>query len=495
MGKTFKTPGVFIEEVPAFSSSVAQVLTSIPVFIGYTERAENGINKPIKITSYGDYISLFGDAFKSKFDILKPNEDETRPLVSLNGEDYVIDYKENNKAFMNPCIKLFYENGGGACYIVSVGTYQDKDHVKIDLDELLGTHTEGGLKTLRNQPEPTIIVIPDAVNLENDSFKLYKSVLKQCAEIQSRFTIVDIYNGYKNRIDSEIDIITNFREKIGTENLSYGAVYYPWLQAIVVQKTTITFQNINLQLTEIVHLLPEASAKTVITTYLESEDFSQENNANLHASLIINSPTYNTIIDSMHLLLNRLPPSAAMAGIYTRVDNDRGVWNAPANVNVSSVLKPVVHITSDEQQDLNVSFDGKSINAIRAFPGNGILVWGARTLDGNSNDWRYINVRRTIIMIEQSIKLALKAYAFEPNNLNTWNSVKSMINNYLTIMWRNGALAGTKPEDAFSVIIGLGNTMTSTDILEGRMLVTVMLAIVRPAEFILVRFEQKTQEA
>jgi len=116
-------------------------------------------------------------------------------------------------------------------------------------------------------------------------------------------------------------------------------------------------------------------------------------------------------------------------------------------------------------------------------------------LDGNSQDWRYINVRRTLIMIEQSIKLAARAYVFEPNDSNTWVTVKSMIDNFLINLWKQGALAGAAPEVAFDVQIGLGSTMTPTDILDGKMLITVKVALVRPAEFIVITFQQQMQQS
>jgi hypothetical protein len=122
-------------------------------------------------------------------------------------------------------------------------------------------------------------------------------------------------------------------------------------------------------------------------------------------------------------------------------------------------------------------------------------VWGARTLDGNSQDWRYINVRRTMIMIEQSLKLACRAYVFEPNDSNTWVTMKSMMNNFLADLWKQGALAGAIPEQAFDVQVGLGSTMTPADILAGLLLVTVKLAIVHPAEFIVITFQQQQQQS
>ena len=207
------------------------------------------------------------------------------------------------------------------------------------------------------------------------------------------------------------------------------------------------------------------------------------------------SPFFNSIMVEMRKRLNVLPPSPAMAGIYTRVDNSRGVWKAPANVSLNSVISPTVPVSSAQQEDLNVTAQGKSINAIRSFIGEGTLVWGARTLDGNSLDWRYVNVRRTMIMLEESIRLAAKAMVFEPNVANTWVTIKSMIRNFLTGIWKRGGLAGAVPDDAFSVHVGLGETMTPEDILEGILRVTVLVAISRPAEFIEITFQQQMQKS
>jgi phage tail sheath protein FI len=184
-----------------------------------------------------------------------------------------------------------------------------------------------------------------------------------------------------------------------------------------------------------------------------------------------------------------------MAGVISMIDGEVGVFKSPANVSMGSVVSPAVNITSRIQEDLNLPLNGKAINAIRSFPGKGVLVWGARTLDGNSQDWRYLSVRRTVIMIEQSLKIAAESYVFEPNVVNTWVAVKGMMTNFLTDQWKQGALAGAVPEDAFSVDIGLGSTMTPTDILDGIMNVTVKLAITRPAEFIVITFQQQMQKS
>lgn len=205
-------------------------------------------------------------------------------------------------------------------------------------------------------------------------------------------------------------------------------------------------------------------------------------------------PVYKNIVDSINNNLTILPPSGAVAGVYARVDNERGVWKAPANVSINYATGTLVNITDNIQDGLNVDVNaGKSINAIRVFSGKGTMVWGARTLAGNDNEWRYVSVRRFFNMVEESVKKSTSWAVFEPNDANTWVKVKSMVENYLTLLWRQGALAGAKPEEAFFVEVGLNKTMTFVDILEGRMIVKIGMAVVRPAEFIILEFSHKVQ--
>jgi len=171
------------------------------------------------------------------------------------------------------------------------------------------------------------------------------------------------------------------------------------------------------------------------------------------------------------------------------------VHKAPANVKLHNVTVGR-GISDDEQAFLNADAEtGKSINAIREFPRRGTLVWGARTLDGNSNEWRYVSVRRFFNMVEESTKRAPEFFVFEPNDGNTWHKLRRMIESFLLTQWRNGALQGTTPEQAFYVKIGLGETMTEIDILERRIIVEIGMAAVRPAEFIILRFAHKMAES
>lgn len=210
----------------------------------------------------------------------------------------------------------------------------------------------------------------------------------------------------------------------------------------------------------------------------------------------LDNATYNKIKTAINNLPLQLPPSSAIAGVYARVDSSRGVWKAPANVGLSYVIKPTVKITNTQQDGLNVdTVAGKSVNAIRSFTGKGIIVWGARTLAGNDNEWRYVSVRRFFNMVEESVKKATQQFVFEPNDANTWVKIRAMIENFLTNQWRAGALAGATTEDAFYVRVGLNQTMTADDILNGIMNVEIGMAAVRPAEFIVLKFSHKMQES
>ncbi|MFL9482810.1 phage tail sheath family protein [Chitinophagaceae bacterium LWZ2-11] len=506
MPSTLMTPGVYIEEKNAFPGSAVAVATAVPVFIGYTETADrNGkslLYKPTRITSFAEYKELFGDAFNPKFTVAPPAAgDET---FVLNGTAFAVTAKADNTAYFYNSMRLFFANGGSTCYVLAVGTYQGKDSVKVDAkDYLQSPANETVFEILKKEYEPTLIVMPDAIVLGPDCYtKLYVAALMHCAESQSRFAIFDLRK--QTIADTTDAVVAEFRTAIGTTSLNYGAAYYPWLNSAIIDKSDVDYTNFDGSVDDLIKLLPakvkdgdEGSKIADIQKQLTAGGVvNAGSETTFHQSMMAVSPSYVSVLEEIRSHMNLLPPSAAMAGIYTLVDNGRGVWKAPANVSVSMVNSPSLNISHDAQQNLNVDvIGGKSINVIRPFPGLGTLVWGARTLDGNSQDWRYINVRRTLIMIEQSLKLATRAYVFEPNDSSTWVTVSSMMDNFLVNLWKQGALAGAVPEQAFSVQVGLGSTMTPNDILDGIMRITVKLAIVRPAEFIVITFQQQQQQS
>lgn len=182
-----------------------------------------------------------------------------------------------------------------------------------------------------------------------------------------------------------------------------------------------------------------------------------------------------------------IAPSAVIAAIYCRNDIERGVWKSPANLVITGVAAPAVMLGNRENESLNRE---KSINAIRSFREDELLVWGARTLAGNDNEWRYIAVQRFCSWIKACIQQGLMPLTFEPNEMTTWQKAKLAIENFLFTLWKQGALAGNKTDEAFFVHVGLGQTMTAQDIADGRMIIEVGVAVLRPAEFIILRFDQ-----
>jgi phage tail sheath protein FI len=326
--------------------------------------------------------------------------------------------------------------------------------------------------------------------------------------MKNRFAILDVYSGNKARTFDESDVANRFREGIGSNFLQWGAAYYPFVKTTIVATNEVDFTNIENKdaLVELLSkdvngdleagVINQARAEAIkaeiakIVTATTANDITS-----LQATLKTISPKLNGILKDMVDFLNILPPSPGMAGVFTMVDASINVAKAPANVSLGSVVSPAILITSDNQEELNLPLNGKAINAIRSFPGRGVLVWGARTLDGNSQDWRYVSVRRTMTFLEQSIKSAAEGFVFEPNNDTTWSTLRATVNNFLANQWQSGLLAGLSPEDAFEVNIGLGVTMTPNDILDGILRMSIKVAITRPAEFIVITFEQQQQKS
>jgi phage tail sheath protein FI len=179
------------------------------------------------------------------------------------------------------------------------------------------------------------------------------------------------------------------------------------------------------------------------------------------------------------------PPSGHLAGLYAQTDSTRGVHKAPANVGVRGALGLTYQVTREEQGELN----SKGVNCIRFFPDAGIRVWGARTLAEQASEWRYINVRRLFNMIEETIAGGTRWTVFEPNDERTWKSVERDIRAFLTLLWRDGALKGTTPEQAFFVKCDAETNPTEV-IDAGRLITEVGIAPVKPAEFIIFRIGQ-----
>lgn len=488
--------GFYIGEKSNILPIITSVETSVPAFIGYTEKAGDDekslLLKPKRISSLLEYEEYFGG--RSSIDNITVilNDTPTREVQEItipNTEHYLL----------YDSLRLFFANGGGDCFIVSVGLYGTVPSYG-DEGDPYNSGLRNGLKALETYDEPTLILFPDAVNVVTDGsddpgfYHLQQMALQQCGELQDRFCIFDLK---ENISGDHAQVVQNFRDNIGTSNLKFGAVYSPFLISSYYDIPDLsTFQNsIHDSAGESISLqeLCSTSAETdLLNAYSAASE--EESKKALQKMLYQGTGLIAKIVAEIKKKLGTLPPSGAIAGLYALVDSSRGVWKAPANISLSGVIDLTKKISHHEQENLNVHGSGKSINAIRLFPGKGILVWGARTLAGNDNEWRYISVRRFFNMAEESIKKATEHFVFEPNVGNTWVRVRAMIENFLTLQWRAGALAGEKTEHAFYVRVGLGQTMTPRDILERQMIVEVGLSLVRPAEFIIFRFSLQMQE-
>jgi uncharacterized protein len=467
----YKTPGVYIEEIPKLPPSIASVETAIPAFIGYTEKAQwkeaNDLrNRPWRIESLLQYEQFFGFP-NPENGSLSVAFTTSGTRTEVNGK---VDETLRSKFLMYYSLQMFFDNGGGPCWITSVGDYESTGGV------IIAQNLKDGLAEVAKINEVTLLVFPDAVNLdsETDYYDVHDTAIDQCVDLKDRFTVMDVYHLPDNGELWEADVQL-LRDTLSgtTDDLKYAAVYFPRI-----------FTGINYN-----YKMPGDQS----TDNDESVIITGGAAGTLAELKTTNNAQYFQAKSALTNISMLLPASAAMVGIYAQVDNSRGVWKAPANINIDNVIRPQYLITHQQQEGLNVDTTaGKSINVIRKFEGRGpAIVWGARTLAGNDNEWRYISVRRFFNMVEESTKNATEQFVFEPNDRNTWIRVKSMISNYLTQQWKSGALMGTTTAEAYFVKVGLGETMTEQDIWEGRMIVEIGLAVVRPAEFIILRFMHK----
>ncbi|WP_046007323.1 phage tail sheath family protein [Pseudoalteromonas rubra] len=514
-----KTPGVYIDDVNAFPNSVVPVATAVPAFVGYTPAAEyqgkSYLNKAQKITSFAEFQAIYmkenppppadpSVQYHPEYYLIESEQQpDTGDYLTIAGRYYSVVADSGSIYYLYNSVRWFYENGGGDAYIVSVGTHGNSTgkpgavgtqgvNPNVKLDEL-----QAGLSLLKNEQAPTMYICPEATLLPvADNGTLMQSMLLQAGEMQTAICLFDIIGGKAPDPITYTQDIEVFRNNTGSKGLKFGAAYYPFVGTTLMQTDEINYTNLCggdlLQLQAL--LSPESApnpAAEQIIAKINQNDGSMTA-SQYHAALLSASQTYSQIISHVLQDANVLPPGGGMAGVYTVNDNEMGVWHAPANTPIVGAASLPIRLSDSQQENLNVdAITGKSVNAIRFFNGLGILVWGARTLDGNSQDWRYIAVRRTMTFIEQTCQQAIRAYALAPNDANTWGAIKSEISSFLTGVWKEGGLQGSQAADAFRVECGLGTTMTSDHLLNGFLKVTVKVAVVRPAEFIVLEFEQE----
>ena len=497
-----KTPGVYVVEGNAVPDSLVAAASGMALFLGYTAKpGKDTATGPVLVESIRQFEQQFGGPHA--------------PLFSLHVEQGTLEllpaHHDQARFFLYHGLQSYFDNGGGPAYVQSTGTHAQaitRGKRKEDfLDLLDGLSKVAGIG---------LIVAPDATLLDgsDECHAVWQALLDHCGAMQDRMVLIDVYGGGQpSSGHAQDDIISGsrhgLRASLHGSFLGFGAAYYPWLHFNLVDPLSITWDNLDdaalallseALLRELARLSPPPSpdASAALTALFHAigrrMPADQQQRATLvadtHRTLLRTSPLYYRLAALLLALANQLPPGAAMAGVYARTDAQQGVWRAPANTCIVGAVAPAEEISQQDHEGLNLPPDGKAVNAIRTIAGGGLLIWGSRTMDGNSDDWRYIPVRRTAIMLGQSIKAAMAAHATLPNDAHTWQSLRSMIAAFLTAQWQNGALPGASAADAFRVEAGLGSTMTGDDIVQGILRVSVAVALVHPAEFIHLSFEQ-----
>lgn len=482
MNEHYSGPGIYIEEIPVDIPPVVPVETAVPVFIGYTERVEYAgvslLNRPIEIESLSDFATIFGEAPAVGGFTIEIDADG-----GIAGGIFDPNQKGISRFRLAYALNHYFLNGGGHCYVMSVGDFSSPGV----MSEMSAEHLRG-LSALAEQQGPTLIVMPDLSGIKpidpddetlidwirGQYHEVLRMALTQCAELGDRFLIADVWGGDT----AKEGVVEAFRAGIGYDNLDYGAAYHPFIETSLPWRWDL----------ETIHLSQPAS---------RAADGSLVQPGRCHnlalAELLVRGErgdrqaflgVYRNVRVALDQYSVTLPPSAAIAGIYCKVDRERGVWKPPANIAVSAVRALPTAIDDQLNEQMNIDASGKSINALRHFTGKGVLVWGARTLAGHNNEWRYVPVRRYCSMVRRSVANALQELVIDVDGKLVEEMIKASVKEFLMEQWRAGALAGATPEQAFFVNCAVNPDGERSDPLAPRVELYIGVAAVRPAEFI-----------
>jgi len=339
---------------------------------------------------------------------------------------------------MGMAVQSFYLNGGKSAYICRLAG-ENSEPPSAYICRLAGENSEPPSandftnfydSTLGEIRDVSIIIVPGEHWAKDGSGNPIISVtLAHCEKMQDRMVIIDFPP------DFELDQVTSVTG-LALPSSAYSVLYYPWV------KVANPFYN-------------------------------AETNTNADTTVTI-------------------APSSFAAGIWSRIDNKRGVWKAPAGMDAGLIGTAGLEyiIEEGEQDQLNIL----GVNCIRNMPGTGRVIWGARTLANETDpEWRYVPVQRTAIMIKQSIYEGTQWAVFEPNDSQLWSTLRGNIGSFMNSLFRAGAFQGAKASDAYFVKCGLGTTMTQADIDAGQVIIIVGFAALRPAEFTIIRIKQKVR--
>lgn len=503
---TYLTPGVYVEEVPSGSKPIEGAGTAVAAFVGLAPGGP--INQPMRISNWTQFASTFGD----------PANPENGPFM--------------DGAYLAHSVYGFFQNGGSMCWVVRVGTDEGQPTPRAALpaatDKGLEAARAVALEDVTDPIELELSEEPSAGDADAES-TTYKLVVTAGSE-REEHTGLSLKKGRANlatkvnaaskliKIEATAASLPETRLAQGTYKLSAPSMAVAEIEAthfegdvakrtgmgglapvdevtMVLMPDAMTTngdgkQLLDLQRKMIAHCEnagdrmaildppPDLSPQDVLEWRMETAG---------HDSKM--SALYYPWIEVMDPLSKRplmVPPSGHLAGLWSRVDSTRGVHKAPANEVVMGANGLGFQVTHAEQGGLNKV----GINCIRSFPGRGIRVWGARTLSSDP-EWRYINVRRLFNFLSESIMTGTQWSVFEPNDETLWTSLRISVSNFLTRVWRDGALFGNTPAQAFYVKCD-AETNPPEVVEAGQVVCEIGVAPVKPAEFVVFRLSQFT---
>ncbi|MGD9731775.1 MAG: phage tail sheath family protein [Desulfamplus sp.] len=493
----YKAPGVYIEEKSSGSKPIEGVATAVAAFIGVTERVneeDKGKFKPI--SNWNQFIKEFcvGDG----------------PVYSDNW-------------YLPHAVYGFFENGGSKCYVASLEEYMPKADIRykgysvyatyndyeinietkkeepqsnnIEIEEKIKDRQPNKFKVTKEKDQNDLSKIIDLINIQSKYFKLHD--FKDTSSTESKDEPMEIKIEVKVlQLDKYVELFKgDLSKRTGIAGLEaiddVNLICIPDLVAIKDDNNTI-YKSVYESL--IAHCEKMGSRMAIIDVPKDKKHADIET---LKKILPTSDRGYGAVYypwikisDPNKLGKEKLiPPSGHIAGVYNRVDNERGLQKAPANEVIRGALDVEENLTQSEIGD----FNEKNINCIQNFPGRGVRIWGARTLATDS-EWKYINVRRLFNYVKKSIENGTQWAVFEPNDQDLWERIKRNVSAFLTGLWRNGALFGSTKEEAFYVICDEStNPPDMRD--KGYVITEIGIAPVKPAEFVVFRISQKESGA
>ena len=515
---TYLSPGVYLEEIPSGSKPIEGVSTSTTAFIGHASRGP--IDEPVLIGKFDDYVETFGNI---------SSENDAMGLAVL----------------------AFYLNGGKSAYICRLGnrdgsnlpTY-DTAETELDGDSgsasavLTVTASSPGAwansySILVSNADSTARTFDLSIGVSDTEFEAIETFTDLSMDSNSEDFAELIVNENSSLVTIAIDApgtetvddtaatgVALGATTSGSDGGALGATDYTRFYNTVFRKyrdasiivlpgeqweenppASGTYSNAIISATRaycetykrsvMLIDLPQnmelpSSSPTVADLGLPTSTYT----AAYYPWVQISNPLFNETTNPLASRTVGVPPSAFAAGMYAKIDGKRGVWKAPAGVetNLAGVASLQFKVEDLEQDQLNPA----GINCIRKLPNFGSVIWGARTLATRADpEWRYVPVRRTAIFIEQSIYQGIQWAVFEPNDHPLWGSLRANIDSFMNGLFRSGAFQGATTKEAYFVRCGLGDTMTQGDIDRGQVIVVVGFAPLKPAEFVIVRIQQK----